>query len=324
MALSTPPDDLREALGDLPPDERASLERIWRDLGDLATPAAPTDAAWHALRARIDPPSGPGAADRPAIRPSRHAWRRRGMVLSGMTALALAVLWFTVPVTHTAGPGETLAVALPDGSTAVLNSGAALRHSRRFGGTRAVSLHGEAYFDVVRGATPFVVATPDARVEVLGTAFNVRASDPGETSVALVHGRVRVTAIEAPDVETVLDPGQAVVVANGAVAAPATADIARVSGWREGALAFDDRPLDSVLAEVGRRYGVAIESAPGTPLDARLSAYYAERPALDLLLGDLGAAAGVRFTPESGGYVVRPARGEATPGSANRSMRAAP
>ena len=218
--------------------------------------------------------------------------------------LALA-LWVFVPVTHQAPPGETAHLTLSDGSTVALNSGASLRHARFFSGTRAVSLTGEAFFDVESSNVPFVVSTHNARIEVRGTSFNVRAWDE-QTTVALVEGRVEVSgaagaaqAMVAGDVMR-LD-GEA------ARPEPVQVDVERAAAWRAGSLAFDGLPLRAVLAEVERRYAVAFDPAPGTPLGANVSAYYAERPGLDALLGDLGAAAGVRFTPGPDGYRLRAA-----------------
>lgn len=298
MLSSSPlPPHLEDALAEVPPDERDQLARVWDLLGD-GGPDASTDAAWAALRTRVEAPARRPAADRAAARPRRRRWA----VLSGAVAavVALAAVWTLAPVTHRAAPGQTAAVTLPDGSTAVLAAGAELTHRRALG-ARSVALDGEAYFEVETG-TPFTVETPTARVEVLGTAFNVRAWD-GETAVALVHGRVRVTS--GADTSE-LAPGQALV-ADGAAIEAASVDVEQAAAWRFGAFSVQDRPLGAVLGEVERRYGVAIGTAADAPLGARVSAFYAERPALDVLLGDLGAAAGARFEAAGDGYRVRAA-----------------
>ncbi|PAP76401.1 FecR family protein, partial [Rubrivirga marina] len=294
---------------DLPPELRAALDaepdgddlaRVWDALA-AAAPAVPT-ADWPALRARIAP-GARRAADRPTARPGR-TLRRLGWGTAALAALGvLALVWWARPVLHEAPAGELLAVTLPDGSAVTLNGGATLRHPRRFGDERGVALAGEAFFEVEPGSVPFVVSTHNARVEVLGTAFNVRAwAEDAATAVALVHGRVRVDRTGSGESRR-LEPGEAVVVDAGGIEAHAT-DVGRAAAWRGGALAFDDLPLSAVLREVARRYGVAFD-ATGTPRDAHVSAFYAERPRLDALLGDLGAAAGVRFVPGADGYRVR-------------------
>ena len=309
------PRPLREALAAEPDGD--ALAEVWHRLGEAAPPegAPGTDDAWAALRARVRTPEpGRRAPDRPARRPARAVGRRRAWA-AGTAALAavVALAWWAVPVTHHAAAGETVVVRLPDGSEAVLNSGSRLRHGRWLGGGRRVALVGEAFFDVERDEAPFVVETYNARVRVLGTAFNVRAwAGEGETSVAVVEGRVRVEGEAAVSgaggaggaVEVV--PGERAVVGLGVPAAEPV-DAKRAASWRKGGVAFEDRPLGAVLDEVERRYGVSIEAAPRAPLGVRVSAHYAERPALGALLGDLGAAAGARFTAEGDGYRVRAA-----------------
>ena len=332
MSSKTPlPPELGDALAEEP--DGAALERVWDLLGAAAPPpSSASDADWRLLRARVS--ADPPRADRPAVPAPRRARRWRRAALAAAVALAVGLGWAARPVTVQAPVGETLAVALPDGSTATLNSGATLRRGRLFWGARgtplsgrAVALDGEAFFEVQPGRAPFVVTTHNARVEVLGTAFNVRAwAADAETSVALVHGRLRVaprpgasgSAASAPS-RTLVPGEEAVVDAARVTAGPA--DVERAAGWRDGALVFEDRPLGAVLREVERRYGVAFDVAPDAPVASRVSAFYAARPALDALLGDLGAASGVRFTPTADGYRVRSASGTRRPAPAPPTAR---
>lgn len=319
----TTPDDLRDALADEP--DAADLERIWHLLGSTpaeAESSSPlpdrTDADWRAVQRRMNASTAP---DRSARRPARRL-RTRWPVAAAIALACLGVaLWVLVPVTHRAPLGETASVVLPDGSEVFLNSGASLQRGRFFTSARSVSLTGEAFFDVRPGDVPFVVETHNARVEVLGTSFNVRSWDE-QTTVALVEGRV---ALSAPGRNAIdMRAGDALRVAPGLAApVPLEADVARASAWRSGSLAFQGMPLRAVLAEVERRYAVTFTPETGTPLGANVSAFYAQRPALDELLGDLGAAAGVRFTPSADGYSLRPASRRSSSDTA-RPLRAAP
>jgi ferric-dicitrate binding protein FerR (iron transport regulator) len=309
-----PPQDLLEALSELPEHERAGLEQVWHLLGDAAPPHSnEVDDRWTELRRRLDGESGvrsPLATDRPPVRLVRRPrWPAIAYVTASVFAIALAVTWFAVPGRVTAARGETRTVSLRDGSTVVLNSGASIRYSRRFA-DRTVELSGEAFFDVAPAGHTFTVSTHNARIEVLGTAFNVRAhAADAETAVALIHGRLRVSAVSGagPGSSAQLDAGQAVVVQAASLSTPAQADVERAAGWRAGSLSFDDWPLREVLDEIERRYDIEIEESANTPLAARVSAFYVARPTIQTLLGDLGAATGVRFAPTSRGYAVRPA-----------------
>ncbi|WP_298645809.1 FecR family protein [uncultured Proteiniphilum sp.] len=83
---------------------------------------------------------------------------------------------------------------LPDNSQIVMQRGAKLEYDRHFGKTeRHVSMQGEIAFAVVRDETrPFIISTPTARIEVLGTEFTVNAGD-NETRLSVTSGKVRFT-----------------------------------------------------------------------------------------------------------------------------------
>jgi ferric-dicitrate binding protein FerR (iron transport regulator) len=311
-------DDLRDALAAEP--DAADLERVWHLLGSADAPAPDTDAAdadWQAVRRRL---TSTRAADRPSAPAARRVHSRWPVAVALVACLGVA-LWALLPVTHRAALGETASVTLPDGSGVVLNSGASIRHARFFSAARDVSLTGEAFFDVRPGDVPFVVETHNAHVEVLGTAFNVRAWDD-QTTVALVEGRV---ALSGPGLATTqMTAGDALRLLPGQPAPePLQADVGRASAWRSGSLAFQEMPLAAVLAEVERRYAISFTPETGTPLGIGVSAFYAQRPAIDVLLGDLGAAAGVQFTPTADGYSLRTA-GRRTSSSSSTLPRAAP
>ncbi|MEM8557982.1 MAG: FecR domain-containing protein [Bacteroidota bacterium] len=332
MSRDLLPPDLLDALHGEP--EADALAAVWTQaavLAEGARPAVDTDAAWAAVRAQTLARASEPRSTRPPVAPPRAArfGRTRRFAMAALAAAALGVValgvWWSQPVAVVAGVGETVAVVLPDGSAVDLNSGSRLVYDRRFGalwGTpaeRAVRLEGEAFFDVEPGAVPFVVATFNARVEVLGTAFNVDArAAERTTAVALVHGQVRLVG-EDDAAEDALQALEAVVLAPGetaqvvtmtsglTVAPPVETNAARRTAWRTGGLAFDAEPMPAVLAEIERRYGIAFVLDARVSTETAATAFYATRPSLDTLLGDLGVTWGVRFVPGPGGYRVVPA-----------------
>lgn len=91
--------------------------------------------------------------------------------------------------------GEKSQVILSDGTHIWINSGSRFTYPVDFGqNSREVTLEGEAYFDVTRkGKTTFVVNTPDAKIRVLGTTFNVKAyPEDKKTQTTVVKGLVSV------------------------------------------------------------------------------------------------------------------------------------
>nr|WP_295872952.1 FecR family protein [uncultured Chitinophaga sp.] len=164
--------------------------------------------------------------------------------------------------------GRKFRMQLPDGTLVWLNAASALTFPTAFTGTeRKVELTGEAYFEVAKGKTPFVVALSNqTSVTVLGTHFNISAyaDEPG-ISTTLLEGAVRVNVPEHP---SVLKPGQQLLFNKGAgtVALNKQVDTAAVMAWKNGILNFEDKKLTTVIAMIARWYDIEVTYA-GTPPD---------------------------------------------------------
>ena len=117
----------------------------------------------------------------------------------------------------------------------------------RKGRERDVVLEGEAYFEVRHDtASRFLVHTPDAVTEDVGTAFAIRAyrGDAG-AQVAVAEGRVVVhPGGGLPNGRgTLLTRGQVgKIQPSGPVAVIDVADLAPYLGWTDGRLVFRDTP----------------------------------------------------------------------------------
>lgn len=146
-----------------------------------------------------------------AIRRSRRvSWYRRAgyAAAAAVVALFVAVASFdaaeqSVP-TEIAAPemlqayapcGESLEVALPDGSVIVLAADSRLTYPASFDGdTRHVELVGECFASIAKNpAKPFILTSGKVDVVVKGTQFNVKSRrSSSEVEVALVEGSVLV------------------------------------------------------------------------------------------------------------------------------------
>jgi len=107
-------------------------------------------------------------------------------------------------------------LALPDGTQVWLNGSSKLTYSNgTFGkNDRAVTLTGEAFFDVVKNnSLPFIINTGPVTITVKGTAFNVKAY-PGEETIetTLVRGLVEITTLEDPDRKILLKPNEKITI----------------------------------------------------------------------------------------------------------------
>ncbi len=83
---------------------------------------------------------------------------------------------------------------LPDNSTVSLNSNTLLRYYKNTKKKRLLKLlYGEAFFEVQPNKQkPFIIETPNAKVQVLGTSFNLKA-DSNVTNIFVKTGIVSLT-----------------------------------------------------------------------------------------------------------------------------------
>ena len=124
-------------------------------------------------------------------------------------------------------------------------------------------LDGEAFFDVEKAGTPFVIETFNATVTVLGTSFNVRAwpeAPEAETVVFVETGLVEVAARQSADKTIRLAAGEAgrVAVAEDAATPQAAAAPDAAHVWREGLFFFVNQPMGVIFDEIKQRFGIEI------------------------------------------------------------------
>ena len=254
---------IRLASGDMTTPEHARLQ-AWLDSSAVHREAfAREQGFWQDLNVLKDdfaPPAGQGrwAASGGPVRVR--------MVAGGLAAFALvAVLWFAgiVPsrmtADHVTGIGEQVAVNLPDGSVAYLNSDSAIDVRYRDSLRLIVLRRGEALFEVKPdSARTFRVAALGANTDATGTIFATAERD-GQVTVTVAEGSVRVFGPAPPDADRA--PGEGLSVrANqqtgytseqrALTARPINA--VDTLAWRSGSLVFDGRPLGHAIAEIGR------------------------------------------------------------------------
>jgi ferric-dicitrate binding protein FerR (iron transport regulator) len=314
------PPELEARLASMPEDEADELRAVWRLLGPSA-PASPLDpdaeAAWSRVRAHITESQAPSADDRDPVARRRRSGSARWVRAAVGVLLAVAVVGLLVwqrPVEVTTARGEQTTVTLPDGATVHMNSGSTIQYARGFSvlplwpeDRRAVTLRGEAFFDVPDGERPFVVETQNARVTVLGTAFNVRArrERSGEqTDVALVSGRVALSSRSDRTARVTLTDGEAARIRGaGAPTPPRDTTVNRVLAWRDGGFWVVDRPVQDVVAALELRYDATIRVSDTVPADS-VTLYYRTETDVETILGDMCEALGITYQTTTDGYLL--------------------
>lgn len=163
---------------------------------------------------------------------------------------------------------------LPDGTTVTLSPHATLSYSPGDfkTGNRAVALQGTAYFEVTHNpAAPFSVTTQYAQVKVLGTRFQVQETGR-ETRAWVRDGRVLFASSTHSD-GVVLTRGMEAVLPHGAPVPRRVTPSLNPEAWRTGTFVYTDTPLEEVLEELSRYYGVRLTTMePDRRLTATLPA----------------------------------------------------
>ena len=217
-----------------------------------------------------------------------NAWR----IAAGFAVLAVlsAVLFyfFSGPrmVILTANNGN-LEKVLPDGSVVTLNKGSILEYPTRFAsGTREIKLTGEAYFNVAHDRTkPFVVSVDEARIQVLGTAFNVNTNaGDGKMTVVLTTGRISLYFSDNPSETLVLQPGEKAEISKTErkINRNLNADPNYMS-WKTGMLVFENAPLEQVVNSLNNTYHCSIRFADNNIKNCRLTASFDRQPLTSVL-----------------------------------------
>lgn len=307
-------DPRKEALSNVPQAEQDHLSEIW-DLVENTDESprisnADIDQVWQTLSvtALSSQSVEPTAPTRTKLRlvSSRQTWMS---IAATLLIGALGIGWWLQPVTMYAPEGQQLAVHLPDGSRIDLNSGSSIKYPRRFSDTRNVYLDGEAFFDISKSEVPFVLTTFNANVEVLGTAFNVKAwqnSIAPATSVSLAEGSIKFSTTQSPQNSVLLVPGETRYVPIGSdQISPADTVIQRyASAWQENDLVFRDQLLGVIIEDLERKFAIDINLRNEALLQKEFTFIYREAEASDAVLSSLCQGLGLNYSETSNGISI--------------------
>ncbi|MBT8218354.1 MAG: FecR domain-containing protein [Bacteroidia bacterium] len=156
--------------------------------------------------------------------------------------------------------GATLAHTLPDQSQIELNADSRIEYNaKRWDKKRALSLEGEAFFQVEKGQK-FTVNTEFGSIAVLGTSFNIYSRDD-KFEVHCTTGRVEVRTKEGNSV--VLNPDEKTYLNNEGDLIKEELEPRSTVPWRQKIYRFDEIPLHVVFDAVERQFDVNVELEPG-------------------------------------------------------------
>lgn len=243
--------------------------------------------------------------------------------------------------------GSKTKLVLDDGTKLWLNSESELRYPSSFKSRkkRDVYLTGEAYFDVAKNKDkPFRVHTSGFKINVLGTAFNVKAYPQDETIEAtLEHGIINIEkTVHRPDKKKsaltqliTLKPNQTIVLYKNDDEMHIADDLIEIdnrqnrellkedekplvkkagvlknvdtspyTSWKENKLIFKSKTLEELLPELERWYNIEIELADAS-LDSIKCTGTFENETAEQAIHALCTASGITYEIEKNHVILK-------------------
>ncbi|MFC3443876.1 FecR family protein [Sphingobium rhizovicinum] len=215
---------------------------------------------------KVDDPDGSLGGEKPRSRPGKHGLAMIALVI-GLGAISAKMMFHTVLDRQEAGQlqhaapdhftvasavGQIRSVALPDGSTILLDTNSEVQVAFTEKDRRLRLVRGRARFEVAHEQRPFNVAVGGGTVTARGTIFDVRLAETGRVSVALLRGAVDVTVTGSGATSRQrLHPGEKTVFAPR-LEAPRPISDHETDLWTQAKGEFHDEPLLDVVTEANR------------------------------------------------------------------------
>lgn len=153
--------------------------------------------------------------------------------------------------------GGQYQLKLPDGTNVWLNAASSIKFPTNFAGKkRVVEVSGELFFEVTHNPQlPFIVKTSLAKIEVLGTSFNVNTyNEKMASAITLVEGSLKLSNNTNMESQ-VLKPGQqAFLNENGKIRLNDKVNVGSAIAWKNGYFQFNDTELETVMQQISRWY----------------------------------------------------------------------
>ena len=250
--------------------------------------------------------------------PIRPIHRLYKFAAAAAIVVAGVLAWLTMTgergaqIVYQTAANETRHFFLPDSSTVWLNANSKLAHDADFD-VRTLELEGEAFFDVTHNPDrPFVIHTSPARVQVLGTSFNIKNyADETEVQVTVATGLVAVQSAIEPSGDAVGEQQTRVAAGRRAVLDKATGVLQQqpnnmpdALAWRPSSLVFDDTPFTMVVSVISRHFALPI-ATPDEGLQSCTFTGQFENPTFSEVQETLAFSLNLSLDIEQGEYVFR-------------------
>lgn len=204
--------------------------------------------------------------------------------------------------------GETRNIQLPDNTVVFLNSDTKLSYNSSFGKKkREVNLAGEAFFDVTYNEhIPFIVNTPENRIRVLGTAFNVSAyPDEDLHQISLERGKIEVSHQNQEACN--LHPNQTYLLlkSNGSSKVFKTEHISDYSSWSRGKIILRNQRFIDMVKDLERSHNVVFVIQNEQILTSRFTGEFSREESIRKILDIIKLTTHFEFDIERDTVIIK-------------------
>ncbi|MGL1888839.1 MAG: FecR domain-containing protein [Reichenbachiella sp.] len=242
-------------------------QKVWseqRALSELTDEAflkhiqSDPDQVWEEILAKT-------SAQSTAVKSTNYSWVYK---MAAAVLLMVGAGWIAIQFGSDLSGNKTVvqtgdftdSIFLPDSTQVWLNKDSQISYGDFQGDNREVELDGEAFFEVRRNVLkPFIVETNHARIEVLGTSFNINSRNSIEDeSLTVASGKVAYSPLGNSELKIELMKNEfASLDPNGGLPVKGKVD-RNYMAWKTGLLIFKNDQLVEVARVLNRYYDVQI------------------------------------------------------------------
>lgn len=185
---------------------------------------------------------------------------------------------------------------LDDGTIVWLKHDASLDYSRLSIEDRLVTLKGEALFEVAKDPQhPFVIHCGRYVAKVLGTSFNINATDSA-VELTVLTGQVKISSLST-DSSIVVHPHEHVVFTGKTINKTSSppAEVVAITRNTEYDMHFEDTSMEEIVRRVEGKFDVKIRLEDDDLRNCMISADFTDQ-SLSITLTMISEALGARYT----------------------------
>ena len=205
--------------------------------------------------------------------------------LAATTAIVVSLVMFMQEDRqhYVSAVGDYQQITLQDGSLIELNTDTEIAVLLGETSRDIELIKGEAFFTVASDKTkPFIVTVGDARVQALGTAFNIYRQSDNQSTLSVIEGVVRVSeasgsSTAVPESKMLLANDVVIVNALSGVSGLQASNIEQVTAWRSRQIMFDSASVTEAVAILNRYLERKILVAENTVSKHRISGVFSSR-----------------------------------------------